>query len=498
MSDLVVNPIDTASVRVTCERHVAKELSEFFTFKVPGYQFMPAYKNKMWDGTIKLYNMFSETLYAGLVQYVKAFAEERSYTIEINPELDDKDNMSVEQVRKFIDDHLQPIAGGQKINAHDHQVEGVHHAMQNKRCLLLSPTASGKSLMIYALVRHCLEVLPKDKKVLIVVPTTSLVSQMYSDFAEYSTHDPNFSAETDCHVVFAGQDKIADARVIISTWQSIHKMPEKYFENYGAVFGDECHLFKSKSLTRIMSKLKDCPYRVGTTGTLDGTLTHKLVIEGLFGPVYKVTDTKNLMDMELLSNLSIDCILLDYEDKVKKQNARMKYFEELEWLVTHEDRNNFIANMAKSLKGNTLILFQLVEKHGKHLNKLIEKMCPDHQVFFVYGGTDVHDRESIRKIAEENENAIIVASYGTFSTGISIRRLHNIIFASPSKSRIRVLQSIGRQLRKSEHKDLARLYDIGDNLSWKTWKNHTLKHFLERMKLYNAERFDYRSIKIRI
>ena len=154
--------------------------------------------------------------------------------------------------------------------------------------------------------------------------------------------------------------------------------------------------------------------------------------------------------------------------------------------------------MAKSLKGNTLILFQLVEKHGKHLNKLIEKVCPDHQVFFVYGGTDVQDRESIRKIAEENENAIIVASYGTFSTGISIRRLHNIIFASPSKSRIRVLQSIGRQLRKSEHKELARLYDIGDNLSWKTWKNHTLKHFLERMKLYNAERFDYRSIKIKV
>ena len=275
-------------------------------------------------------------------------------------------------------------------------------------------------------------------------------------------------------------------------------MPEKYFDNYGAVFGDECHLFKSKSLTRIMSKLKDCPYRVGTTGTLDGTLTHKLVIEGLFGPVYKVTDTKNLMDMKLLSNLSIDCVLLDYEDKIKKQNARMKYFEELEWLVTNEDRNNFIAKMAKSLKGNTLILFQLVEKHGKHLNKLIEEVCPDHQVFFVYGGTDVQDRESIRKIAEENENAIIVASYGTFSTGISIRRLHNIIFASPSKSRIRVLQSIGRQLRKSEHKELARLYDIGDNLSWKTWKNHTLKHFLERMKLYNAERFDYRSIKIKI
>jgi len=209
-----------------------------------------------------------------------------------------------------------------------------------------------------------------------------------------------------------------------------------------------------------------------------------------------VIKTNELMEKDLLTKLSIDCILLKYPEKTRKELKRIKYFSELEWLVTNDDRNNFIADMANNLKGNTLVLFQLVEKHGKSLHKLISDVCTDHNVFFVYGGTDSEDREKVRTLTEENDNAIIVASYGTFSTGVSIRRLHNIIFASPSKSRIRVLQSIGRQLRKSKYKEKAHLYDIGDDLTWKSWTNHTLKHFIERMKIYNRERFDYRTIKI--
>ncbi len=498
MADITIKQCDSVNVSVSCERSLAKELSDFFTFKVPGFQFMPAYKNKMWDGTIKLYNMFSEHLYAGLLDYVKLFCEERGYSLDIEDELNPQNNVTPDQVKKFINEHLQPVVNKDRIYPHDHQIDAVTHAINKDRCLLLSPTGSGKSLMIYSLVRYYMDKIPSDKKILIIVPTTSLVTQMYSDFQEYSTGDVNFDSNQECHTVFAGQDKINDSKIIISTWQSIYKMPKKYFDNFGAVFGDECHLFKAKSLTTIMTKLIDCPYRIGTTGTLDGTQTHKLVIEGLFGVAKKVVDTKKLMDEDLLASLSIDCILLDHEQEDRKTVSKLKYFDELEWIVMNQKRNDFIANMAKNLKGNTLILFQLVEKHGKHLNKLMESVCSNHKVFFVHGGTAVEDREAVRKITEENENAIIVASYGTFSTGISIRRLHNIIFASPSKSRVRVLQSIGRQLRKSEHKDMARLYDIGDDLSWKSRKNHTLKHFIERMKLYNAERFDYRSIKIKL
>jgi len=248
-----------------------------------------------------------------------------------------------------------------------------------------------------------------------------------------------------------------------------------------------------------MTKLVDCPYRIGTTGTLDESLTHKLVIEGLFGRVRNITTTKELMDKNLLSKLEIDCILLKYPEKTRSAVKRLKYQDEIDWIVGNKNRNDFITNLAFNLKGNTLILFQYVDKHGKGLFKLLTEHSGDSRdVFFVYGGTDSEVREKIRKITETKENAIIVASYGTFSTGISIRRLHNIIFASPSKSRIRVLQSIGRQLRKSKHKDVAKLYDIADDLHWKSYKNHTLRHFESRLKIYESEEFDYNSIIINI
>jgi hypothetical protein len=247
-----------------------------------------------------------------------------------------------------------------------------------------------------------------------------------------------------------------------------------------------------------MTKLKTCPYRIGTTGTLDGTLTHKLVIEGLFGRSYKVTSTKELMDKNILSNLSIDCLLLKYPDEIRQQLKKITYQEEIDWLVQYQPRNEFICNLASNLKGNTLILFQFVEKHGKKLKEMFDKLNTNHKVFFIHGGTEVEDREEVRKIAEEEENAIIIASYGTFSTGVSIRRLHNIVFSSPSKSRIRVLQSIGRQLRKSEFKEKAKLYDLADDLSWKSYKNHTLKHYEERLKIYESEMFEHKKISIPI
>ena len=502
MSELIIEKINDVDIKVRCDRGTAKELSDFFTFKVPGYKFMPQYRNKMWDGTIKLYNLYAQTIYHGLLDYVYRFAEDRSYTVKIeNPSDFEKYNYITEKnARGFIDDKLQPVAAGELIKAHQHQVNAVQHAINNDRCLLLSPTASGKSLIIYSLVRYYLNKIPKGKKILIVVPTTSLVSQMYSDFAEYAQIDQSFDYEKYLHVVFAGQEKTCKScKVVISTWQSIYKLPKEYFEQYHVVFGDECHLFKSKSLTTLMTKLEDCPYRIGTTGTLDGTQTHKLVIEGLFGPVYNVVTTKELMDKNLLAQLQIDAILLKYPDIDKKEVKRAKYQDEMKWLIRNEKRNKFITDMSLNLKGNTLVLFQFVEEHGKNLYSMVkEKADKDRKVFFVYGGTDVDDREKIRHIVEQNENAIIIASYGTFSTGVSIRKLHNIIFASPSKSRIRVLQSIGRQLRKSNSKEIAKLYDIGDDLSWKSYKNHTLRHFTERIKIYDAEKFNYKPVIVKL
>ena len=391
MVDLDVSIVDSVWLRVQCERGVAKELSDYFTFKVPGYKFMPAYRSRMWNGEIRLYNVHTQLIYAGLGEYIEKFAQERGYTIT----MPSKNAFKITQpgVRKFVDEFLQIHVGGKKATAHDHQVGAVHHAMEQERCLLLSPTGSGKSLIIYSLIRYYLDKMPKNKKVLIIVPTVSLVEQMVSDFKDYSGGN-GWDTERNCHKILSGAAKTTEKRVVVSTWQSVFKQPEKYFEQFGAVIGDEAHLFKAKSLTSIMTKLKTCPFRVGTTGTLDGTQTHRLVLEGLFGRAYEVTKTKELMEQKILSDLRIDCLLLSYPDIDREAVKRAKYQDEIRWIIGSPRRNKFISGMSQRLKGNTLILFQFVEDHGKVLNSLVRACVPpERKVFFVHGGTEAADRE---------------------------------------------------------------------------------------------------------
>jgi superfamily II DNA or RNA helicase len=266
------------------------------------------------------------------------------------------------------------------------------------------------------------------------------------------------------------------------------------------VIGDEAHFFKAKSLAAIMEKLIYASHRIGTTGTLDGTLTHKLVLEGLFGPVHRVTTTKELMDSNALSELEISVLLLKYSDDFCRAAKVLDYQQEIDFLVTHEPRNRFIRNLAMAQKGNTLILYNYVEKHGKPLYEAIrdklKSIGSERKVFFVSGDVETDERERIRAITEKETDAIIVASMGTFSTGINIRNLHNIVFASPSKSQIRILQSIGRGLRKADNGQKTQVFDVADDLHWKKHRNYTLDHAAERIKIYGKEQFDYKIYEV--
>jgi len=331
------------------------------------------------------------------------------------------------------------------------------------------------------------------KPTLIIVPTVTLVHQMYSDFESYG-----FKSEKYIHKIYSGQDKVTDKPIVLTTWQSIYKLRKDWFKQFDVVIGDEAHTFKATSLTSIMTKLEDCYYRFGFTGTIEDTQTHRLALEGMFGPVHKVITTDELMQQGHVANLKIKIITLSYPDEVKKVINKLKYHDEVDYIVTNEKRNKFIKNLSLSLEGNTLVLFQFVEKHGKILYNMIKDEAGDRKVFFIYGGVDGKDRDEIRHIVEKEKNAIIVASYQTLSTGVNIRNLHNYIAASPSKSKIRVLQSIGRVLRKSDTKDSAVLYDISDDLSWKSNMNTTMKHLVERIKIYDSEKFDYKFYKVGI
>lgn len=484
MTDIILHKLDEVFIRFECEKSLAQELSDHFTFFVPGYQFTPQYKSRVWDGKIRLANLKSFTIYAGLLPYIQKFCQDRDYKLEIDSNITLTENLSLKEADDFIKSLNVPF------ERHDYQLLSFLNLIRNRKGLLLSPTSSGKSFILYLIIRYIQQTC---KKGLLIVPRTSLVEQMFSDFKSYG-----WDSEENCHRQYAGRDKFTDKFLTITTWQSIYQLPKEYFEQFDFVLGDEAHDFKAKSLTTIMTSLTNTKYRIGCTGTLDGTQTHKLVLEGLFGPVMKFTTTKELMEKNQVAELLIKCLILKYPEETAKLIKKMDYQSELEYIVMNNARNNFIKNLVLSLKGNSLVLFQLVEKHGKILYPLIKEAAGNRHVFFVYGGTDVEQREQIRSITEKESDAIIVASYGTFSTGINIRNLHNVIFSSPSKSRIRNLQSIGRGLRLGDNKTQATLFDIADDFRIGKFTNFTLQHFTERMKIYEEEKFNYKFYNIEL
>ena len=455
---------------------------------MPGYQFVPAYRNRIWDGKIRLFNLQTSQLYLGLVPYLTEFCDEREYAYSHDLI---EDEYSVYHAHKFFDT-LNLHSQGKPIGVREHQQNAFIEAIQKRRTLLLSPTASGKSLIIYLICRQLLDY--QNLKGLIIVPTTSLVEQLYGDFGDYAS-ESGFKNYMHVHRIYQGKEKNTDKAITISTWQSLYKMPPEYFHQFDYVIGDEAHLFKAQSLTSILTSCINAKYRIGLTGTLDGTKTHKLVLEGLFGPTKRVVTTKELIDKKQLSSFNIKCLVLKHSEEICQQMKDKSYPDELKYLIESENRNRFIRNLAVSLTKNTLVLFQM-KKHGKLLYEMIKEKAVGRKVFFVDGDVETEVREEIRRIMEVEDDAIFVASFGTTSTGTNIRNLHNIIFTSPSKSRVRNLQSIGRGLRQSDGKDLATLYDIADDLRIKKHTNFTLQHFVERVKIYNEEQFSFKIYNI--
>ena len=479
---LIIDKKNEIYLKIEADADIRRELGEYFTFEVPGFKFMPQYRNRVWDGKIRLFSYATGQIYAGLYPYIVDWCNKNDIQIVDGTKIKDVP-MSAEDTNRFLKALKIP-----KLQIRDYQAEAFVHSIKKGRCLLLSPTASGKSLIVYLMLIFNLLRLKEKKqdKILIIVPTTSLVEQLYKDFKDYG-----YNSDRNVHRIYQGHDKDTNKRVIISTWQSIYNLPKKWFKQFGMVIGDEAHLFKAVSLTKIMTKLTNCKYRVGLTGTLDGTKTHKLVLEGLFGTVNKVVSTSELQEKKQLADLKIFCLILQHDKQAREFLYGKTYQEEMDYLVKSGKRNRYIRNLCLSLQGNTLCLFQYVEKHGMELKKLIEEKSDGRKIFYVHGGVEADEREKIRFITEKSDDAIIVASYGTFSTGINIRNLHNIVFSSPSKSRIRNLQSVGRGLRLKDNKSNATLYDIADDLTHKEKENYTLSHFRERINIYNEEDFNY-------
>lgn len=485
MSHLVIYNYDESYIKVQCDESVAWELRDAFSFRPPGFQFVPSYKQKLWDGYLRLFNPANRLIFRGLTPQIIDWIKDRGYTYEYQDE-DLDTSFSIEEAKEFID-ALNP-----KHRPRDYQLDSFVHSIRSKRRIILSPTGSGKSLLLYLVSTYLLK---QGKRGLLIVPRSALVEQMYSDFEDYSELNGK-KMEKYCHRVYSGRDKETEKPICISTWQSLYKMPKEYFEQFDYVICDEVHQAQAKALTDIVSKCTKAEYRLGVTGTLSGAKAHEWQLIGLFGQIYRATTSAELMQKKQLAELNIKCLLLKYSDEECQYMKSVGYQDEIKYIVTNPARNKFIINLALSLEGNTLLLFNFVETHGKVLYDMINKKAKGRKVFFIHGGTDVEDREEIRRICEKENDVIIVGSVGVLSTGTNIVSLSNIIFASPSKSKIRNLQSIGRGLRVSDTKKSATLYDLADDFSWKSKENFTLKHFFERIKTYSEEKFKFKIYKI--
>lgn len=483
---IYIKEVNSAFIKVTSpEAHIEQELYDYFMIQQPPQWLVikkkdGTRKKKLTNGKTVLYKKQTKLLYRGLLNYVRKFAEERNYPITYQSDFS-YNNVSEEELRDFIKLLKLPL------EVRDYQFDAILTAVRQRRKTILSPTSSGKSLIIYVIIMFCMY---KGwvKKPLIIAPTINLVIQMKGDFISYGC-DPKL-----VHVIHYGHEKYSAAPIFVSTWQSIVDYGIDYFNQFDMFIGDEAHGFEAKSLVSIATRMVNCHYKLGFTGTLKDTVTHRLIIEGLFGDQMRTITTKEMIDQGYASKFKINIVVLNYPQRYRE---KMDYQEELDFLLNYEPRQKFIKHLATQVKGSTLVLFQFVRKHGVELFNRIAEIDPEH-THFVYGGVPGDDREKIRKIIMDSKvDEKVVASMGTFSTGVNIPRLRNAIFANPTnKSKIKTLQSIGRTLRLHEEKDVAVLYDVVDNLSYDGNLNYSLTHLQKRIEMYDAEQFPYEIFKV--
>ncbi len=472
---LTIVPVNDVWVRIDCDDAVSHELSDYFTFDVPGAHFMPAAR-KGWDRKIRLFKLRTHYLYRGLIPRICEFATQHGYEVTNQVPKPDSGYLST-TLNELLEDI--PL----KFPLRDYQHAALKTMLAEERCIIHSPTGSGKSYIMYLLT----QLLP-DVKTLIVVPTLGLVTQMVSDFKSYGYADA-------IHVIQGGTTTDTKTRVTVSTWQSIYEMPPSWFAQFGCVMVDEVHLAKSKSIAGIMEKCTTTPFRFGFTGTLDNLQCHRLILEGLFGTVARVATTNELVKKKQLTPPKVIVCVLEYPEAVRKQMRRSDYVAEIDFLVGCGPRNKFLTKLCEAQKGNTLLLFQLVKKMGETLTAQIDNLISPggvdspRQVWYIDGNVPADYREGVRHKMQEATNDVLCASFGTTQLGVNIPNLRTLIFAHPSKSVVRVLQSIGRILRLHEGKDRATIIDVVDDLRIGAYVNHTFKHAEARMAYYAAEKF---------
>lgn len=492
MADIIVERYSASKIKLYIEDEgIIETIYCFFQYEKKDFEKKPWSK---WDGITRMYNKKTGQLPYGCLHMLTKLGIENGWTFEFDERFkEDTTKVDKHELAAWIDT-LNIHSGGTKIDAYDYQLEAVYLSIRFNRMVLLAATSAGKSLIAYILVRYY-EMLGLEKKILIIVPSQNLVTQMFDDFKDYSSEN-GWSTDKFVHYIMEGRPKNANKPIYISTWQSIYEEPKEYFPQFGSIICDEVHGASGDSISAIMGNSTSAYRRIGMTGTLKNDKVNPLLVTSNFGPVKRVVTTKELIEAGRATPAHITMLQLDYQKEERDLVAGMTYQEEIEFTIGHAYRNKIIENLALTLKGNTLILFDRKESHLYKVQENLEKVLHGKKVFVITGEVKNEERQDIKAAIETGWDIVILATYGTMAVGISWKKLHNLVFAHPSKSVIRVLQSIGRLLRLHVSKDVANIYDIIDNFSIGAKANFTLRWAMERLGFYKSEEHPVRTKKI--
>lgn len=484
---------NSSHVRVECDESTFYELRDYFSFEAEGFKFNPKFKYGQWDGRIRLLE-YNRMLPYGLYSYVKKFSDQMGYELWVDPRIAEKEPITREEFDEWLLSK-KIYAGLTEITPHWYQADAVFNGLVNRRNILNLPTSAGKSLIQALLARYYVE--HYEGKILIIVPTTALVDQMIDDFCDYRL----FPRQRMLGIRSGTAKDSDDAMIYVSTWQTAIKQHKGWFSQFGMMMNDECHLATGKSISTIVSGLTNCTFKYGLSGSLKDGKANIMQYVGMFGEIFRPTSTAELMENGQVTELKINSIFLRYPDEFTVKMKGKPYQDEIKVITQAPKRNKWIANLAVKLASkeeNVFVMFKNIA-HGKELFRLIKETHA--KVYYVSGEVDTDTRNALKSMAESGTGIIVVASYGVFSTGISVKNLHHVILAHPVKSKIIVLQTIGRVLRKHTSKAVAQVWDIIDDMGVKpksaTAKkkyvhlNYALKHALERIQRYAEEKFNY-------
>lgn len=472
--------VSEAKLRLVASKEILVNVASHLEFYAVNYQHMSKYKSGAWDGKIRLLNSYNGLAPAGLAFHITELLDEMGHEYELDdgfsPDSSITEDIAVEIAKEC----------GTSFEPREYQIDAVYEALHHRRRLILSPTASGKSFTLF-LINKYLEM--QDKKTLIIVPRIALAKQLSTDYIDYQGHNKGL------HTITGGVKKDSNELTICSTWQSVINQPEEWFHQFDAIIVDEAHEAKAKSITTIMESAINAEYRIGLTGTTDDELPNELTLQGHFGGKVVVAETWQLIENGNLADLLIKLVNISYDEDTRRYSKKLRNFnDEKTFLKLHKGRNELISGLAASQKGNVLVL---VEQRDQ-LEELIKltKAKTNREIFVIHGDVPVTKREQIRVNIESKDDVILFATYGSFSVGSNIKKLDKCILATSFKSKIRVLQSIGRTLRVGNGSTSAVVYDIADDMTYEGVPNHTYRHARARVEHYIKGKLKWKQIDV--